>query len=93
MPLNELGIPFESIIKGDSKSATIAAASIIAKVERDNYMVEMSKKYPLYGFDKHKGYPTKQHIAALNKYGVLDIHRKTYKPVSDKLNEQIHLEI
>lgn len=93
MPLNELGIPFESIIKGDSKSATIAAASIIAKVERDNYMIEMSKKYPEYGFEKHKGYPTKQHIEALNKFGVLDIHRRSYKPVSDKLNEQIHLEI
>ena len=93
MPLNELNIPFLSIIKGDSKSATIAAASIIAKVERDNYMVQMSKKYPEYGFEKHKGYPTKQHIEALNKYGVLDIHRRTYKPVSDKLNEQIRLSI
>lgn len=93
MPLNELNIPFESIIKGDSKSATIAAASIIAKVERDNYMVKLSKKYPEYGFEKHKGYPTKQHIEALNKYGVLDIHRKTYKPVSDKLNEQIKFDV
>lgn len=93
MPLDELNIPFESIIKGDSKSATIAAASIIAKVERDNYMVKLSKKYPEYGFEKHKGYPTKQHIEALNKYGVLDIHRKTYKPVSDKLNEQIKFDV
>lgn len=93
MPLDELGIPFQSIIKGDSKSATIAAASIIAKVERDNYMVEMSKKYPEYGFEKHKGYPTKQHIEALNKYGVLDIHRRSYKPVSDKIYEQIKLNV
>ncbi len=93
MPLNELGIPFESIIKGDSKSATIAAASIIAKVDRDNYMVKMSEKYPEYGFEKHKGYPTKQHIEALNKYGVLDIHRKTYKPVVDKINEQLHFDV
>ncbi len=93
MPMSELGIPFESIIKGDSKSASIAAASIIAKVDRDNYMIKMSKQYPLYGFEKHKGYPTKQHIEALNKYGVLDIHRKTYKPVSDKLNEQLHFNI
>ncbi|KFZ26983.1 MAG: Ribonuclease HII [Candidatus Izimaplasma bacterium HR2] len=93
MPLKELGIPFESIIKGDSKSATIAAASIIAKVERDNYMVKMSKKYPEYGFEKHKGYPTKQHVAALNKYGVLDIHRTTYKPVADVINKQFKLEI
>lgn len=93
MPLGDLNIPFESIIKGDSKSATIAAASIIAKVERDKYMIKMSKKYPLYGFEKHKGYPTKQHIEALKEYGVLDIHRKTYKPVSDKLNEQIHFDL
>jgi len=93
MPLNELNIPFESIIKGDTKSATIAAASIIAKVERDNYMIEMSKKYPEYGFEKHKGYPTKQHVEALNKYGVLDIHRKTYKPVSDRLNKQMKFDV
>ena len=93
MPLRELEIPFESIIKGDSKSATIAAASIIAKVERDNYMIEIAKKYPEYGFEKHKGYPTKQHIEALNTYGVLDVHRKTYKPVYDKLHEQMKLEI
>ena len=93
MPLEELCIPFESIIKGDSKSATIAAASIIAKVERDNYMVEMSKIYPNYGFEKHKGYPTKQHVEALNKYGVLDIHRTSYKPVADVINKQMKLEI
>lgn len=93
MPLKELGIPYTSIIKGDSKSATIAAASIIAKVERDNYMVKMGEMYPEYGFEKHKGYPTKQHIVALNRYGVLDIHRKTYKPVSDKINEQIKFQI
>ncbi len=93
MPLTGLDIPFLSIIKGDTKSATIAAASIIAKVERDKYMVEMSKLYPEYGFEKHKGYPTKQHVAALNKYGVLDIHRTTYKPVADVINKQFKLEI
>ena len=93
MPLNDLGIPYLSIIKGDTKSATIAAASIIAKVERDNYMVQMSELYPEYGFEKHKGYPTKQHVEALNKFGVLDIHRKTYKPVSDVINKQIKLDI
>jgi ribonuclease HII len=93
MPLTGLDIPFLSIIKGDTKSATIAAASIIAKVERDKYMVEMSKLYPEYGFEKHKGYPTKLHIEALNKYGVLDIHRKTYKPVKDQLYKQLSLKI
>jgi ribonuclease HII len=86
-------IPHLSIIKGDSKSASIAAASIIAKVERDRFMVKLAEQYPEYGFEKHKGYPTKQHIAALQKYGVLDIHRKSYKPVFDKLNEQIKLDI
>lgn len=91
MPLGD--IPHESIIKGDSKSASIAAASIVAKVERDRFMVEISKQYPEYGFEKHKGYPTKQHLEALNKHGVLDIHRKTYKPVFDKLNEQISFDM
>jgi ribonuclease HII len=91
MPLGD--IPHLSIIKGDSKSASIAAASIIAKVERDRFMVKLAEQYPEYGFEKHKGYPTKQHIAALQKYGVLDIHRKSYKPVFDKLNEQIKLDI
>ncbi len=93
MPLDELEIPFLSIIKGDSKSATIAAASIIAKVERDNYMIKMSKLYPEYGFERHKGYPTKQHVEALNKHGVLDIHRTTYGPVSDVMNKQLNVKI
>lgn len=93
MPLKELDIPFLSIIKGDSKSATIAAASILAKVSRDKYMVELSEKYPEYGFEKHKGYPTKQHLSALDEYGVLPIHRKTYKPVYNKIHEQIKFEI
>lgn len=93
MPLGDIGIPYESIIKGDSKSATIAAASIIAKQERDRYMVQMSEKYPEYGFEKHKGYPTKQHLEALRQHGVLDIHRKTYKPVYDILNRQESLGI
>ncbi len=93
MSLDSLGIPYESLIKGDSRSATIAAASILAKEERDRYMIEISKKYPDYGFDKHKGYPTKMHLDALNKYGVLDIHRKTYKPVYDLMNKQQRLEV
>ena len=93
MPLKELGIPYLSIIKGDTKSATIAAASIIAKVSRDAYMVKMSKEYPNYGFEKHKGYPTKLHLEALNKYGVLPIHRKTYKPVYNILHQQISFDI
>ncbi len=93
MPLTGLNIPFESIIKGDSKSATIAAASILAKQARDNYMIDLSTAYPKYGFEKHKGYPTKLHLEALHKYGVLDIHRKSYKPVQNALNEQLSLDI
>ena len=88
MPLKELDIPYISIIKGDTKSATIAAASIIAKVERDNYMIELSIKYPEYGFEKHKGYPTKKHLEALRKYGVQDFYRKTYNPVRDLLERE-----
>lgn len=93
MKLPELNIPFTSIIKGDTLSASIAAASIIAKVERDRYMVEMSLKYPEYGFEKHKGYPTKQHLDALVTHGVLPIHRKTYKPVRDQILKQMKLNL
>lgn len=93
MPLEGLNIPYLSIIKGDSKSASIAAASIIAKVSRDHYMLEQAKEYPLYGFEKHKGYPTKKHLEALVEYGVLPIHRKTYKPVYDRIHIQEKLNI
>ena len=82
MPLN-IDVQTESIIKGDEKSFMIACASIVAKQTRDRFMDELATKYPEYGFEKHKGYPTKQHREALQKYGVLDIHRKTYKPVQE----------
>ena len=68
----------EGIIKGDAKSVSIAAASIIAKVTRDRIMLEYDKLYPEYGFASHKGYGTKAHIEAIRKYGPLDIHRKTF---------------
>ena len=84
MPLN-IEVETESIIKGDEKSFTIACASIVAKQARDRFMDELALKYPEYGFEKHKGYPTKQHKEALKKYGILDIHRKTYKPVQEVL--------
>ena len=71
----------EAVIKGDSRVATISAASILAKVERDNEMIALDKVWPGYGFAKHKGYPTKVHIAALQKLGVTPIHRRSYKPV------------
>lgn len=85
-----LTIPFTSLVKGDQKSASIAAASIIAKETRDDYMLLMDKHYPEYGFKFHMGYPTKKHLEAIKKYGITPIHRKSYKPVKnliEKLNE------
>lgn len=70
--------PHLAVVKGDSRSANIAAASILAKVSRDRYMVAMDKVYPEYGFAQHKGYPTKAHYEALRKYGPCPIHRKTF---------------
>lgn len=87
MPLPLLDIPHTPIIKGDAKSISIAAASVIAKVTRDREMYELDKKYPEYGFKNHKGYPTKKHIEAINKYGLIDGYRKSYGPVSEVLNE------
>jgi len=71
-------IPNKMVVKGDSKSFSIACASIVAKVERDRYMLEIDKKHPEYLFSKHKGYGTKAHYEAIEKYGILDIHRKTF---------------
>jgi len=86
MPL-DIDIPTTSIIKGDAKSISIAAASVVAKVTRDRMMYELDEKYPEYGFGKHKGYPTKAHIEAINKYGLIDGYRKTYGPVKEVLNK------
>lgn len=86
MPL-DINIPTTSIIKGDAKSISIAAASVVAKVTRDRMMYELDEKYPEYGFGKHKGYPTKAHIEAINKYGLIDGYRKTYGPVKEVLNK------
>jgi ribonuclease HII len=76
-------LPFnqKAIVDGDAKSAVIAAASILAKVTRDRIMFEYAKQYPLYEFEKHKGYGTKKHIAALKKYGACPIHRTTFAPM------------
>lgn len=82
MPI-ELDIPVLPIIKGDAKSISIAAASVIAKVTRDEMMYELDKKYPEYGFANHKGYPTKKHIEAINKYGVFEGYRQSYGPVKE----------
>lgn len=67
-----------TVVKGDAKSESIAAASILAKVSRDRYMLEMAEKYPQFGFEKHKGYGTKLHYEMIEKYGICDIHRKTF---------------
>lgn len=93
MPLGELEIPHTSIIHGDARCASIAAASILAKVTRDQYMEKMDIKYPNYGFKKHKGYGTKAHIEALEKYGPCEIHRKTYAPVSKYFSKQLKLDL
>ena len=85
MPIN-LDIPTTSIIKGDAKSISIAAASVIAKVTRDSMMYELDEKYPMYGFASHKGYPTKKHIEAIHKYGLIDGYRKSYGPVKEVLD-------
>ena len=74
----DFGLPVKTVVKGDSLSANIAAASILAKVTRDNLMVEMAQKYPQYGFEIHKGYGTKAHYAALREFGASPIHRMTF---------------
>jgi len=74
--------PKRFIIHGDGRSLSIACASIVAKVTRDHLMLEYDRKYPEYGFLRHKGYPTEEHLAALKKYGPSPIHRRTFRPVS-----------
>ena len=81
VPLDRLPMPSESIIKGDAKSASIAAASIIAKVTRDRLMDAYDRQYPEYGFAHHKGYGTAEHLAALRKYGPCPIHRLSFEPI------------
>ncbi len=83
--LPDLDCPAEAIVKGDSKVPVISAASIIAKVARDNEMLELDEQYPGYGLAKHKGYPTKVHMQALKELGVSPIHRISYKPVKQLL--------
>lgn len=79
--LPALNMPAEAVIKGDSLVAEISAASILAKVARDDEMLALDKRYPEYGFAGHKGYPTKAHFAALEQYGAISEHRKSFKPV------------
>ena len=74
----DFGIPVETVVKGDSRSASIAAASILAKVSRDDWMLEQAQKYPQYGFEIHKGYGTKAHYEALTRHGACPIHRQSF---------------
>lgn len=84
----ELNISSTSIIKGDAKSESIAAASIIAKVTRDHMLDEMDKEYPMYDLKNNKGYGTKKHLEALQTYGPCKYHRVSYSPVRNALNEK-----
>lgn len=76
----------QSIIKGDATSISIAASSVIAKVTRDRMMKELGERYPAYGFEKHMGYGTKQHLEAIEKYGILPEHRRSFAPIKNQVN-------
>ncbi|MDH3345964.1 MAG: ribonuclease HII [Kiritimatiellaceae bacterium] len=82
-PVRGLPCNSQNIVKGDAKSLSIAAASIIAKVTRDRIMLDLDAEYPEYGFARHKGYGTKAHLEAIRKYGPLECHRKTFRPISE----------
>ncbi|MBQ9587175.1 MAG: ribonuclease HII [Bacteroidales bacterium] len=86
--INEYGIPYQCIVKGDAKYMSIAAASILAKTFRDDFMNEQHHLYPLYGWDSNKGYPTPKHYKAIEAYGITPLHRKSYN-----LNRQLELDI
>ena len=93
MKLDKLTIPSTSIIKGDAKSISIAAASVIAKVTRDKMMYDLDKEYPMYDFKNNKGYGTKKHLLAIEEYGIIDNHRLSFAPVykfKDKRNTKIN---
>jgi len=88
LPLPHLILPSNAIVKGDSKSQSIAAASIIAKETRDQMMLEYHHQWPEYGFDKHKGYATRRHLDALEKFGPCPIHRKSFEPIKSMISEK-----
>ncbi|HBM14994.1 MAG TPA: ribonuclease HII [Lentisphaeria bacterium] len=95
LPVSKMPVNSKAIVKGDSKSASIAAASILAKVHRDNLMDKYAQLYPQYGFERNKGYGTAKHIAAIQKYGISPIHRKTFEPIKSILekDKKIQLEL
>ena len=81
------GLQGESVVKGDAKSLSIAAASIIAKVTRDRIMKDLAQKYPQYDWEKNAGYPTQQHLHAIDKYGINEHYRKTYRPIKERIEK------
>jgi ribonuclease HII len=85
----DTGLPSRAIVRGDASVAAISAASILAKTERDAVMRELHERYPHYGFDGHKGYPTAAHLAALQLHGVSDVHRKSFAPVKKLLQKKL----
>lgn len=87
LPVKGFSVPSRNLIKGDARSASIAAASIVAKVVRDRMMMEADVKYPEYGFASHKGYGSAEHLEALRKYGACPIHRRSFRPVAEVLPE------
>lgn len=87
LPVKGFTVPSRNLIKGDARSASIAAASIVAKVVRDRMMMEADVKYPEYGFASHKGYGSAEHLEALRKYGACPIHRRSFRPVAEVLPE------
>ncbi len=84
-----LPVPSLAVVKGDMRVAEISAASILAKVTRDREMQALDALFPAYGFAQHKGYPTKAHFAALEKYGAIDQHRKSFKPVRERIAQNL----
>ena len=91
MKIDFKSIPVQSIIHGDALSASIAAASIVAKVTRDRLADDWAKKFPVYGFERNRGYGTKEHLAAINDYGFTDIHRRSFNPVKSMLQTKLPL--
>lgn len=84
----DVDLPQKSIVKGDQISKSISAASIIAKVERDNLMkLDIANKFPNYNFEKNKGYGTKKHMDAINRFGITDIHRKSFEPIKSMIKD------
>ena len=82
LPVPGFPLPSRSLVKGDARCLSIAAASILAKVSRDHYMQELARQYPHYGFERHAGYGTRQHMQAIRQYGITPHHRRSFAPVA-----------